>query len=375
MPSQAGAVKTAATPASGQSIPRYTMPPARTVAQPTTAPDVPALPVRSQLADLVALSHHAKSEPTTAHPDHAETTDAPATSEAPRPPATAKTFAPPTALADQAALQIQAATHKLTPHQDPTALPKDGLTNAAGSQTLLANAVTANTASRHQTEREEHPASQPPPPPAPAPAERRTPAAKASGTLTADEVPALHRSEPPPPEPTSFLRSRAEALTDTAMNMAGVNPRFEAIVQRVERLQQMVENFEQHVTSLASLQGGTMTIELTPQALGRLTVNCDIKDGAMTLELVADSANARNVLADHAQAIRDVVQSSGYTLAQLDVRTRGEWADQRPTPFRPPNDGARRERKANQEPATTGLTTPRPATVAGNHAHAVWLIA
>jgi flagellar hook-length control protein FliK len=171
------------------------------------------------------------------------------------------------------------------------------------------------------------------------------------------------------------LRSQAEALTDTAMTMAGANPRFEAIIQRVERLQQLVENFEQHLSKLADQQGGSMSLELTPQALGRMTLNCDIKNGVMTLELVADNENARAVLANHAQAIRDLVQNSGYALAHLDVRARGEWSDQRPAPFRQAGEN-RRERKSGRERSTTNtpaVTGPNPSI--GHPSHGVWLVA
>ncbi len=338
-----------------------------TLAAPSSAP---ATPVRSQLADLVALSHHAKMEEATALPAASDTPTSTGAKEVPRKTATEKTILPPSTSAESAALQM--ATPKTPNLPDSTVAPKQSI---VADQTLLATAVTANTASRHHPDREPLASRQEPATASVATAACRTPAKKEQAPLSADEVPALHRSEPLPPEPTSLLRSRAEAITDTAMNQAGTNPRFEAIIQRVERLQQMVQNFEQNLSTLAQQQGGTMTIELTPQALGRLTVNCDIKDGAMTLELVADSEGARSVLANHAQAIRDVVQNSGYSLAHLDVRARGEWADQRPAPFRQAN-GTRREKKNGRETTTTnalGAPVQPPST---NHpAHAVWLVA
>ena len=174
------------------------------------------------------------------------------------------------------------------------------------------------------------------------------------------------------------LKSRMDvAAPNTSTLTATAHSRLDEMSQRVEQLQKVAEQFAQSVSTLGQKNGGSMTIELTPASLGKMTVDCDVKNGAMTLKLVAESDAARNVLADHAQAIRDVVQNAGYELAQFNVQTRSEWADQRQANPRQAGD-TRREKKVSRE--TTTATAAVAGTTAGaryddGQEHAVWLVA
>ena len=175
----------------------------------------------------------------------------------------------------------------------------------------------------------------------------------------------------------AVLKSQpAVATLDISKPVATAPSHVEEMMQRMDKLQQVVEKFSQSISTLGEKSGGSMTIEVTPASLGKVTLDCDVKDGAMSLKLVADSDAARSVLTDHTQAIRDVVQNAGYSLAQLDVSTREDGSSQRPVVSRQPN-GARRDRK-------TGLETGAASAVSGASAgvryddgqeHALWLVA
>ncbi|MEI6212412.1 MAG: flagellar hook-length control protein FliK, partial [bacterium] len=173
------------------------------------------------------------------------------------------------------------------------------------------------------------------------------------------------------------LKSLVESLaTEAGRQTAMTGSRMDEMVQRVERFQLMAEKFEQNIAALGEKGGGSMTIDLAPQSLGKMTLDCDVKDGVMSLKLIADSDGARNLLTEQVAAIREVVQNAGYTLAQLDVRTRGDGVDQRSAGSRQ-SGGTRRERKAGSE---AGAVADVAGAMSGaryddGHEHAVWLVA
>ncbi len=119
-----------------------------------------------------------------------------------------------------------------------------------------------------------------------------------------------------------------------------------------------------------------MTLELTPRSLGRITMNCQMSGKEMSLELVTETASSRAVLSEHFQALRDVVQNSGYSLSQLDVRSRQEGADPR-RPQRPPDRGRGRGiRSAGRDElaGVSGVANGAPAWRGGRE-NGVWLVA
>jgi flagellar hook-length control protein FliK len=151
--------------------------------------------------------------------------------------------------------------------------------------------------------------------------------------------------------------------------------RFDSALQRVVRLEQVVQRFERHLAALAQSQGGSLTIELTPRSLGRITVNCDAKGKDLSLELLADTGAARAFLADHAKDIQDIVRNNGYALLQFGVRTRNEGSDPQATTQRQAGGWGRERKAARETAAATGMADPTPAPWSVRHEHAVWLVA
>ena len=193
----------------------------------------------------------------------------------------------------------------------------------------------------------------------------------------AEGVPVAHAKDSLPVAHEAGDKSRLEIATPAASAPTiATTSRFEEMAQRVERLQEAAAQFQPGISALAQKGGGSMSIELAPEALGKMTLDCEVKDGTMSLKLVAESDTARDVLTNHAQAIRDVVENAGYALTQLDVQTRSEWTDQRQATERQAS-GTRRERKVGRETAVAaaGSGATSGARYDDGQAHAVWVVA
>ncbi len=99
--------------------------------------------------------------------------------------------------------------------------------------------------------------------------------------------------------------------------------------ERMEHMQTLVERFGDLLAGTLSAKGKAMTVRLVPAALGSLTLRCREEGGRLSVEIAAETREARMFLAEHAEEIRTVAQNNGYRLAHFDVFAQGEEAERR----------------------------------------------
>jgi len=95
---------------------------------------------------------------------------------------------------------------------------------------------------------------------------------------------------------------------------------------RVEKLQDLMDKLDEHLLSLSKDKDKSMTIQLSPENLGRVAMSCLDQNGGMRVELVVENAAVQNLLKQHEGALRDMLQQAGYRLAQFEVRTQSDGA-------------------------------------------------
>jgi flagellar hook-length control protein FliK len=117
----------------------------------------------------------------------------------------------------------------------------------------------------------------------------------------------------------------ARALDDAPMSDATAA----AAAQRTEHIQSMVARFGDLIAGALTGKGQVMNIRLVPVALGRLSLRCREEQGRLSVEITAETREARAFLTAHESEIRTVVQNSGYRLTHFDVHAQGEDAGRR----------------------------------------------
>lgn len=116
---------------------------------------------------------------------------------------------------------------------------------------------------------------------------------------------------------------------------------FEQMLNRTERLQEVIDRFDEHMLALTSRKGNSMTINLIPPNLGKIVLNCRESGGEMFIEIVAQNRHVREFLSEHREFIREIVEDRGHKLAEFDVTTQDN--EQRHGRFeREVTDGAQR---------------------------------
>ena len=144
---------------------------------------------------------------------------------------------------------------------------------------------------------------------------------------------------------------------------------FPETAARVAQLQSLVARFGHWVAGALSARGNTMNIHLSPASLGRLTLHCREEQGRLTVDIAAETREARNYLTQHEAEIRAVVQNSGFRMTHFDVHAQGDGSGRRPMydpehPGQADNSGRLARRAANAEAWTeTELNAPAARTM------------
>jgi flagellar hook-length control protein FliK len=105
---------------------------------------------------------------------------------------------------------------------------------------------------------------------------------------------------------------------------------FPDTAARMEQLQSLVARFGHWVAGALSARGNVMNIHLSPASLGRLTLRCREERGRLSVEISAETREARNYVTQHEAEIRAVVQNSGYRIAHFDVHAQNDGGGRRP---------------------------------------------
>lgn len=127
---------------------------------------------------------------------------------------------------------------------------------------------------------------------------------------------------------TAIKANFAETLAaDRTMRMA----------DRVERLQDLVGRIDEHVLSMISDKGRSMTIQLTPENLGRVSLNCLENGKNISVEIVVENNAVRTLMQQQESALKDMLTQAGYRMTQFDVRSQSDGANSRHANRNPKN--------------------------------------
>ena len=112
----------------------------------------------------------------------------------------------------------------------------------------------------------------------------------------------------------------------------GVAPRVMSshILPRVEQFQEFVSRLGHHILSASADREKIMTVTLVPESLGKVVLNCREQGGHLWVEIQAASQSVREVLQRQEEVIRQMMNQSGYTLMQFDVRSQTGEGDSGP---------------------------------------------
>ena len=100
---------------------------------------------------------------------------------------------------------------------------------------------------------------------------------------------------------------------------------YSGALDRIEKLQELVENIDKHVLSLAVGSDKTMTVTLVPESLGKVVVSCrETNGGQMVVEIQASNSGVKDMLQKQEDSLRQMLEQNGYRLAQFDVKTQND---------------------------------------------------
>ncbi|MFH0879597.1 MAG: flagellar hook-length control protein FliK [Lentisphaerota bacterium] len=136
--------------------------------------------------------------------------------------------------------------------------------------------------------------------------------------------------EPPPSFNAQAAMQRGPATpAQAALDVATALPQPGVMghLEKVEKLQELVERFDRHVLSMASGKDKTMSITLEPANLGKVVLNCRETGDRMAVEILAENSGVRHLLQQQEQSVRQMLEDNGYKLGDFDVRTQGGEGD------------------------------------------------
>jgi hypothetical protein len=93
-------------------------------------------------------------------------------------------------------------------------------------------------------------------------------------------------------------------------------------MNKAMHFQELVDRFDEHVTSMVTGNIRTMTVTLVPRELGEVTLNCREEGAQMVLEIVAERPAVCDLLRQQESDLRQILEQSGYQLSQFDVHSR-----------------------------------------------------
>ena len=146
------------------------------------------------------------------------------------------------------------------------------------------------------------------------------------------------------------------------------------MADRVERLQELIGRIDEHVLSMLPDKGRSMTIQLMPENLGRVSLNCLENGKEIRVEIVVESSSVRTLIQQQESALKEMLTQAGYRLAQFDVRSQSDGANSRQANRNPKNlpGKGRGPELANTE---TAAVSEMPVAGPMGRAEQVWYIA
>ena len=147
------------------------------------------------------------------------------------------------------------------------------------------------------------------------------------------------------------------------------------VFEQLQRLQDLVQRFDNHIVSMMVGRQQNMVITLIPPSLGRVVIRLkEAGNHGLRVEIGAEHAAVRDVLLDHEAGFRSRLQARGYELNGFDVREErpGRGANQR----REPGASAQKEKG----PASADVSSRNASPASGGRGpqqgdHDVWLLA
>ena len=103
----------------------------------------------------------------------------------------------------------------------------------------------------------------------------------------------------------------ASGLSASGLNQAGLSPedRIENINKIIEQSQYMIKD-----------GGGEMKLQLSPEGLGQVHLKVNIENGQMNVQMLADSAEAKQALTDSLSELRDSLAQHKISVDQISIK-------------------------------------------------------
>ena len=162
------------------------------------------------------------------------------------------------------------------------------------------------------------------------------------------------------------------ARTENMPANAGV---FSSAFDRIEKLQELMDNIDQHVLSLAVGSEKTMTITLVPESLGKVVLSCRESNGQMVVEIQAASTGVKDMLQKQEDSLRQMLEQNGFKLAQFDVKTQNDNSRDRRSATRADQD-MDDEFEPFQRPRTGAVSeTTASAPSPSSQGRGIWYVA
>lgn len=116
----------------------------------------------------------------------------------------------------------------------------------------------------------------------------------------------------------------AQFRGEVAAALNRVSNQMDSVTAETEALRSFVEKLGGRVRGLVEQDGGQIRVELKPEGLGRVMLNCRVQGDQIGLEIIADNRAVRSLLSEQGDALREMLNRQGFGLQGFDVRTRDD---------------------------------------------------
>lgn len=83
---------------------------------------------------------------------------------------------------------------------------------------------------------------------------------------------------------------------------------------------QTVNQVTTHINEMIAQKTETMTIELAPESLGKITVELSLEQGKLTIDVKADTVATSNLLAEHIDEVKKSISVNSTTVVEVNVQ-------------------------------------------------------
>jgi flagellar hook-length control protein FliK len=85
------------------------------------------------------------------------------------------------------------------------------------------------------------------------------------------------------------------------------------------KLEELTNRFDQHLLSQVRKNEKVTRITIQPASMGRMTVVCREENSALVVEVLTQSNNVRDLVAQQEAAVRTIMEKHNMELSQFDV--------------------------------------------------------